>query len=343
MVSIKEISQIVGLSPTTVSNVVHGKKSKVSEINYRKIQAALKEHNYVSNMGGRILGRHGSKIIGVILSYSRRSEINVFSDPFYDQIIGSLEEEIRKRGYFMMLYTSGSVNESLQFVSAWNIEGLIILGALPDDAGKLIQERKTPLAFIDTYIDKKFETADFINIGLKDFEGGYQITKYLLSLGHRKIGFFADGVRLFGVDYERFAGFKQALQEAGSQFDSNDFFGLDYQLEPRHAFLKELAKDQLKNFTALVFTSDYLAVDAMNIFQDNGIRVPQDLSVTGFDHNVFSEQCRPKLTTIGQNVRQKAVLAIDHLFKRIKHEGKAVKVNQLLDVELVIQGSTKKR
>lgn len=82
MVSIKEISQIVGLSPTTVSNVVHGKKSKVSEINYRKIQAALKEHNYVSNMGGRILGRHGSKIIGVILSYSRRSEINVFFRSF---------------------------------------------------------------------------------------------------------------------------------------------------------------------------------------------------------------------------------------------------------------------
>lgn len=97
MVTIKEIADKVNLSPTTVSNVIHGRKGKVSPDNYKKISRALEESKYVSNMGGRLLGRHGSKIIAVILNYERRSEMNVVSDPFYNQIIGFLEEEIRKK------------------------------------------------------------------------------------------------------------------------------------------------------------------------------------------------------------------------------------------------------
>lgn len=341
MVTIKKIAEIVGVSPTTVSNVIHGRKNKVSEENYKKVKKALKKNNYVSNMGGRILGRHGSKIIGVILNYSRRSEINVISDPFYNQIIGYLEEQIRKKGYFMMLYTSGSVSESLKLASAWDIEGLVILGALPDDAKRFIRQTQTPLAFIDTYVDDSLMTDGFINIGLEDFKGGYEVTRYLINLGHKKIGFCADGRDLLGVDQQRFAGYKRALDEADIEFHESDYFALDYRVEQRHSFLEKFSKDRLKEYSGLVFTSDYLAVDAMNIFHDNGVRIPDDVSVTGFDHNIFSEQCRPKLTTIGQDIQKKAVLTVDHLIQKIK-QGKKEKINLLLDVALVVQDSTAK-
>ncbi|MCL1632869.1 LacI family transcriptional regulator [Sporolactobacillus sp. CPB3-1] len=339
MITIKKIAEIVGVSPTTVSNVIHERKNKVSAKNYEKVQKALKENNYVSNMGGRILGRHGSKIIGVILNYSRRSEINIISDPFFNQIIGYLEEQIRMNGYFMMLYTSGSVSESLKLTSAWDIEGLVILGALPEDAEKFIQQTQKPIAFIDTYVDEKKINKDYINIGLKDFEGGYDVTNYLIELGHQKIGFCADGNHLSGVDEQRFAGYKQALTEANIKFHNYDFFGLDYHVKQRHDYLVNLVRTRLKDYSGLVFTSDYLAVDAMNIFQDNGIRIPEELSITGFDHNIFSEQCRPKLTTIGQDVRQKAKLTIKYLMLEI-HQKASGKTNILLDVELVIQNST---
>lgn len=340
MVTIKEIADKVNLSPTTVSNVIHGRKGKVSPDNYKKISRALEESKYVSNMGGRLLGRHGSKIIAVILNYERRSEMNVVSDPFYNQIIGFLEEEIRKKGYFMMLYTSASVTESLRLATAWDIEGLIVLGSHPDDAKNFIKQQKRPVAFIDTYVDKESMTDDFINVGLQDFKGGYQITNYLIGLGHRRIGFFADGNQLLGVDQQRFAGFKKALSEADINLENPGFFGLDYRTNQRHIFLKKFSETKLKDYTALVFTSDFLAVDAINVFLDNGFKVPEDISITGFDHNIFSEQCRPKLTTIGQNVQKKAVLAVDFLTERIQSKQAIKKINLLLDVELIVQDST---
>ncbi|MCI1859176.1 MAG: LacI family transcriptional regulator [Sporolactobacillus sp.] len=339
MATIKEIAKIVGVSPTTVSNVIHGRRNKVSAKNYKKVKRALEENNYVSNMGGWLLGRHGSRIIGVILNYSRRSEINVVSDPFYNQLIGFLEEQIRNKGFFMMLYTSASVPESMKFVTAWDIEGLIILGALPEDAKEFIQQAKKPLAFIDAYVDAKSINKSFINIGLDDYRGGYEITKYLISLGHRNIGFCADGKKLIGVDQQRFLGFKQALKEAGIEFDDRYFFGLDYRMANRHKELIDLLNDKLPNLTALVFTSDFLAIDAINVFLDHGIKVPDDVSITGFDHNIFSKLFRPRLTTVEQNIRKKAELAVNCLMQCINRKENEM-IDQKLDVKLIIGEST---
>ncbi|MFT8872558.1 MAG: LacI family DNA-binding transcriptional regulator [Sporolactobacillus sp.] len=340
MVTIKKIAEIVGVSPTTVSNVIHGRKNKVSAENYTKVKIALENNNYVSNMSGRTLARHGSRIIGVIVNYSRRSELNVVADPFYNQIIGYLEEQIRQNGYYMMLYTSGSVKESLKLASAWNIEGLVILGALPDDAEAFIRETDLPLAFIDTYVDRTLMQSGFINVGLQDFAGSYDITRYLIRIGHRKIAFCADGHHLIGVDKQRFLGYKQAMVDAGLELSENDFFGLDYRMSERHIQLKNLARAQFTNYTALEFTSDYLAVDAMNILQDNGIRVPNDLSITGFDCNIFAEQSRPRLTTVKQSVRDKAVYTIQYLMRGIR-QGTSECVNHMLKTTIVVQGSTR--
>lgn len=340
MVTIKRIAEIVGVSPTTVSNVIHGRKNKVSAENYTKVKIALEKNNYVSNMSGRTLARHGSRIIGVIVNYSRRSELNVVADPFYNQIIGYLEEQIRQNGYYMMLYTSGSVKESLKLASAWNIEGLVILGALPDDAEKFIREKDVPLAFIDTYVDQALMKSGFINVGLQDFAGSYAITRYLIQIGHRKIAFCVDGHRLLGVDQQRFLGFKKAMADAGLAISERDFFGLDYRMPERHEQLKNLAHAQFANYTALEFTSDYLAVDALNVLQDNGIHVPDDLSITGFDHNIFSEQSRPRITTVEQSVRDKALYTIQYLIRGIK-QGASESINHMLDTTVVVQESTR--
>ncbi|MFX3616808.1 MAG: LacI family DNA-binding transcriptional regulator [Sporolactobacillus sp.] len=340
MVTIKKIAEIVGVSPTTVSNVIHGRKNKVSPENYKKVKAALEKTNYVSNMSGRTLARHGSRIIGVILNYSRRAEVNVVADPFYNQIIGYLEEQIRQNGYYMMLYTSGSVKESLKLAAAWNIEGLVILGALPNDAEKFVNEAQTPLAFIDTYVDKALMKEGFINVGLQDYEGTYSITHYLIQSGHRRIGFCADGDQLVGVDQRRYAGFKKAMADAGLDFCEKDYFGMDYRMAERHKQLERLSRSLAKKYTALVFTSDYLAVDAMNIFLDNGIRIPEELSITGFDHNIFSEQSRPKLTTVEQMVRDKALYTVKYLVREMR-EGSSESVNHMLGTKIIVQGSTR--
>ena len=156
MISIKEIAYLAEVSPTTVSNVLHGRTDKMSADTLQKVRKVIKEQNYVSNMAGRLLGNYGSKIIGVIMTYSRRTEMNVTQSPFYSEILGALEREIRKKNYYMMFYTSSGVEESIQMALSWNVEGLIVLGCLPDDCKKLRDKLDKPIVFHFSKYDKSF-------------------------------------------------------------------------------------------------------------------------------------------------------------------------------------------
>ena len=104
MITIKDMAEIAGVSPTTVANVLHGRTKKMSKETLKKVQDVIDQSHYVSNMGARVLANYGSRIIGVIMNYDRRAENNAMADPFYGTIVGALEKEIREHGYYMMLY-----------------------------------------------------------------------------------------------------------------------------------------------------------------------------------------------------------------------------------------------
>jgi len=154
MITIKDIADKAGVSPTTVSNVLHGRTEKVSKDTLEYVQKIIEESNYVSNMGARLIANYGSRIIGVIMMYGSRNEKNALQDPFFSEIVGALEREIRNSQYYMMLYTSAGVEESLKLALAWNIEGLIVLGAQADDCRRLKENISIPIVFIDCYFNK---------------------------------------------------------------------------------------------------------------------------------------------------------------------------------------------
>ena len=341
MVTIKDIAKIAGVSPTTVGNVLHGRTKKVSPETLDKVNKVINDTKYVANMGAKVLTNSGSRIIGVIMNYSRREDINAIKDPFYGEIIGALEKEIREKGYFMMLYTSADVEESLKMASAWNIEGLVVLGCSWEDCVKFKENTTIPVVSIDSYFSGVEEKdMEYINVGLQDFFGAYEMTNYLISEGHRKIAFLADEKYPVGVDKERFEGYKKALRENNIEFHNSYYIPLSYKKNIRHLELKNFGGEKLNEFTALFFASDFYAVDAMNIFQDNNIKVPEDISIVGFDNNIFSEQCRPKLTTVEQKVSEKALYAVKQFMFLIKKEP-LEKKNIHLPVKLVIRDSVK--
>ena len=168
MITIKDMAEIAGVSPTTVANVLHGRTKKMSKETLKKVQDVIDQSHYVSNMGARVLANYGSRIIGVIMNYDRRAENNAMADPFYGTIVGALEKEIREHGYYMMLYMAGSVEETVRLASSWNIEGLVALGCRAEDVQKMKEQLKMPVVFIDSY----FENQDCYNVGLDDFGGG---------------------------------------------------------------------------------------------------------------------------------------------------------------------------
>lgn len=337
MITIKDMAQLAGVSPTTVTNVLHGRTKKMSKETLEKVQEVIESSNYVSNMGARMLANYGSKIIGVIMHFDYRTDINIIQDPFYAELIGALERRIREMGYYMMFYTSGSVKESLQLARSWNVEGLIINGSTPEAWEGIREELNVPIVFVDSYSNKS--DLKYYNVGLDDFEGGYIMTKHLIRLGHKRIAFFATNE--VAVDAERQKGYKEALKENHLTFSPNDYIELYYNKSNRHTQLWEFCQERLSQYTALFFASDFLANDAINSFALMGVKVPRDISVVGFDNNIFSELCRPKLTTVQQSVSDKGFKAVELLVKAIRKE-ECEKKDIRLPIKLVIRESVRR-
>lgn len=337
MTTIKEISKMANVSPTTVSNVIHGRTKKVSKENIEKIEKILKDTDYVPNMGGRLLARHGSRLIGVIMFYEHRKVLNVTEDPFHGELIGSLESAIREMGYFMILYTTKKYQECIRVSESWNVEGLIILGSSPTDALNIINHSKVPTVFIDTYIYKGNDK--FYNIGLDDFDGGKQVGDYLLSTGHKKIAFLADSENPVGVDAERLRGLKKSYESAGQTFKEDYYIALSHLEDERYKKLSELIQNKtLQQFDALFFASDFYAVNSMNFLYERGIKTPDNISIVGFDDNLLSKESRPKLTTVKQNVFKKGKLSLSLLKCLISNEPVNEKIITL-PVELILRES----
>ena len=309
---------MAGVSPTTVVNVLHGRVHKMKGETLDRVRRIIKETKYVPNMGGRLLGNYGSRIIGVIISYEKRDTVNIAQGPFFSEIIGRLEYHIRQNGYFMMLYTAANVEESAQMARAWNVEGLIVLGCHMEECSRFLESTSVPLVFIDSYFLD--DNLPYTCIGLEDRKGGYLMTKHLIGRGHRRICFLTTGSLYRGVFYERYLGCRQAMEEHKLPFGRNDYAAVPADAGRQNYFLRNFINTKIRKYTALFFAFDLLALRAMSALRDNGIKIPADISVCGFDGDTFSSLYRPSLTTVRQDVAEKAAQAIAMLMKLIKKE-----------------------
>ncbi|MFA6857635.1 MAG: LacI family DNA-binding transcriptional regulator, partial [Treponema sp.] len=317
MITIKEIAERAGVSATTVSNVLHGNTSHTSADTIEKVKKIINDQHYVPNMGAMILAHSFSKIIGVILQYTTRGAEKTFMDPFEGELLSSLEEEIRKNGYYTMLYVATSVSEVIALAATWKIDGLIIIGLQPDECGLLRSATSQPMVFIDCYFND--DGNEYYNVGLADREGSRVMTNYLISLGHKNIAFLADSNSPRGVDKERLEGVREAFTENKIEFTARNFISISRDEAGRRRILDTLAVNHT-SYTALFFSSDYYAFDALTYFTGKNIRVPEDYSLAGFDDNVFSRAAHPKITTVHQDVSQKGALAVQMLLKLIRKE-----------------------
>ncbi|MBP3877230.1 MAG: LacI family DNA-binding transcriptional regulator [Lachnospiraceae bacterium] len=338
MITIKEIASQLGLSTTTVSNVIHGKTGEVSPDTIDRVRKFLDEVEYVPNISARNLAQNRSKIIGVVLKAWAFKYDNIFQDPFVAELIGGIEKAIREKGYFMMLYISDDIAEILKHVSTWNVDGLLLFCMLDDDALRVRKKYRKPIVCIDTYITQETETEfenRFINVGLADEEGAYDAVRYLIGKGHRRIAFLADNRE--GVDLRRFRGYRRALTEAGIEYSDHDFFMLRFSKGDLEPVFREMARKS-REVTAVFCCSDRYALMLMNACFAEGIRVPEDLSVMGFDDNALARLGRPQLTTVHQDAEYKGYLSAELLIGMIRGE-QPEKKQVILRPELVIRGS----
>lgn len=334
MITIKEMADMLGVSTTTVSNVIHGKVKEVSKETVEKVQQLLVEYDYVPNINARNLAQNQSKIIGIAMKTRTDKYENLLADPFFGELVGAVEKTLREYGYFMMLYISDDINEIIRYISTWNADGLILAGMPYDGFIRVRGKCKKPMVMIDSYNPREFK--NYVNIGLQDAEGMYEMTKYLLSMGHQKIGFVTDNLE--GVDYYRYQGFEKAMEEHGLCNVEDSIIMIRPGEDERGESLNEIYC-LTGRFTAFLCMSDYYAVTIMDYLIDHGVRIPEDISITGCDDNMLGKMIRPALTTIHQDVEMKGQKAVETLVRIMR--GEEVERDTRLPFRLMIRDSVK--
>lgn len=314
MIRIKDIADRAGVSPTTVSNVIHGKTGRVSKATVEKINRILKEMEYVPSISARMLANNSSGLIGVALGFMKKGNASSFEDPFVSAMLGNLEYQIREHGYYMMLVARHEQDDIMQQALGWNFDGMIAMALKEKEIAELSERLGKPLVTIDQYLPPELGVR---SITMDDRGGAYQMSQYLIGKGHKKFLFLSDCD--LGVDHYRWLGVRQAMEEAGIEDFESRHIVIPWNPEQREKAYEEMLPF-FKKQTALFFSSDYYALEASNFLQNRGIKVPEEISIAGFDDVTYATLARPKLTTVYQMVDGKARRAVEVLMHLIQDE-----------------------
>ena len=334
MVTIRDIAQATGVSATTVSNVIHGKNNRVSAETIQSINNAIKQLGYVPNMSARSLVSSSSKVIGFVNHVITRTDANVMDDPFHSSAIGAIEMALRENGYYLMLRTVETAEELVTFLQNWNMDGLFFTGIFKDKFFDSVAGLHIPVVLIDSYV----RTSQFCNVGLEDFTGSYNATRHLIEKGHRHIAFASPNSKDGGVLQERFLGYKAALAEASIPFDKS----LIFQQEMDIASCKLACDDIVKHpeITGIVVSADIMAAGIMAGLKSKGVRIPDDISIVGFDDINIAQLVSPPLTTIRQDMNLKGRLAVDFMLQLLS--GKPLETKEItLPTKLIERDSVR--
>lgn len=312
--NISEIAQKAGVSKATVSNVINGKLSKVSDETKEKIESIIRETGYKPNVMARSLVKKESRLIGVVVPYLGKDE-TFFANPYNAHIIAALERYIRKNDYYLMLRCVGDPREIVPLLSSWNVDGAFFLGIYRDEVPEIKSLIDMPIVFLDTYAPGE----EIVNVGIEDYRGGYLSARYLIGKGHTKLALVTPDITSEGVIKERYKGFTDACRESGVPFKKGNI----YYTESTYASAVQVGQDIAfgqGEYTAVACMSDIVAFGVIEGLKQCGLRIPYDMSVIGFDNLPDCEFMSPKLTSVAQDFEWKAKKASDYLFKMIEEK-----------------------
>lgn len=325
-VRIKDIAEELGLSTATVSNVLHGKTNKISDSTVKAVEQKLEERGYIPNMAATLLARNDSRIIGVVVNDHTKYEGHVFEDSFIAAAVNHLSDEIETQGYFMMLKKAKRITEIVRFASMWNLDGVVIIGFCADEYQDLRDRIRVPFVIYDGFPDGQgLDTAAgsstpesvtgrlqhfprFGNIVIDDFDGGRQMGAYLKEMGHTHVLCIADNE--ICMDRLRYEGLCSGLGTKA------DFMKIPMHTAERGAFYREHLPVIMRH-TAVFAVSDYYALELIRFLQKQGIAIPDEISVTGFDGSREALKASPPLTTVKQDNLLRATSAIALLMELI--------------------------
>lgn len=335
MANIKELAKISGYSVGTISKALNDYPD-ISEKTRDKIKKLAQEIGYMPSSFGKSLVTKKSYSIGIV--FEEQSGFGL-SHPFFGEILSVIKDELEKYGYDLLLmnkHIGNFVNSYLQHCIQKGVDGVIVLSADLDtkNYNELVSSN-IPMVLIDLKNESK--SCVYTN----NYESTKLAVKYIADLNHKEIGYVkGDLHRLTGS--QRYLGYLDAMKDC--KLEVNDefvFHAPNYTIEEGYKIGEEISKLKVLP-SAVLCVCDAVAIGLINGLADNGIIVPDDMSVMGFDDINLSRIVRPQLTTISQNKNKIGRNAVIELINQITNK-KTTPIQIVIDGELVVRNSVKEK
>lgn len=332
-VSAKDVARHVGVSVATVSNVINNVNKKVSEETRQRVLKAIEELHYQPDFTARSLAKGKSNLLGVLLPITQAGDdesLLLKDNPFYAELLSGIEFEAGQRGYDVII-TGIRPEQSLKdWVRKRNMDGVIFLGITPEPFLNELKALHIPVVLMDSHSKQ----GDCHSIGHDDFLAGKLACQYLMARGHQVIGFLSGGIQTSPVNLKRYEGYQEALKEAGLTSRPNLVLEDSVSFEGGYRMGLRIAQEYEKSrkgesVTALFCAADIVAFGAIKALREKRIKVPEEISVVGFDNLKTCDYLIPGLTTVDQGIYHKGVLAAGILVDDIEGKLEACRHIQL--------------
>ncbi|AFS77997.1 HTH-type transcriptional regulator [Gottschalkia acidurici 9a] len=307
--TIKDVAKKAGVSISTVSRVINDSKPVSSEIRKRVLEV-IEELEYKPNEVARSLVTKKSYLIGVI--------VTDLGDSYVAEMVRGIEEVGKMYDYDILLCsTFGDKEAELKYLRLLNtkqVEGIILISnTLNNELHEKTKQLRIPFVYLN-----RFYYQDYPTVKIDNFEASYEMTNYLIGLGHKDIAYISNNGDKFYLEKDKLEGYKKAISEH-EDCEEIIYFSKDRDIEDGY----DVARDIIgfnKEVTAIFCSYDELAIGVLNYLYDNDIKVPDEISVTGFGDIKIASIFRPTLTTIKEPFYDIGAVAIRRIIKELKGE-----------------------
>lgn len=334
-VTLRDIAEKSGVSLTTVSRIINGDKSiSVAKETEEKIWKYVYELGYKINTGTKTSKKFRRKNTNLSIGYILTITKEKFEDTNFSKIIHGIEQElIAQRCDLAFAYTVLDLENPVVLNNVLNsgCDGLIFIGSLPVDMyNLLIKQIPNCVSIFDV---PEENIIDCISVELEEY--AYKLVKMMIKMGHKNIAFIGGkGYHLSpeenrgGIFYKhekRFQGYLKALVDSGIEINPNIIRDGNWDIETAYNKMREIL-DSNEKFTAAFAASDKMAIGAMRAIHERGLRVPEDISVAGFDDAEISKYLNPRLTTVSYPKEELGKLSVNVLIDNISAGNKITRI-----------------
>lgn len=307
-VTIKDIARESGVSITTVSRVLNRKEGFYTPETKAKVKEAIKKLEYKPNLVARSLVTKRTNMIGLV--------IPDISNSFFQELATGIEEFCRKSGFSILLCNTSGIEERekeyLNYLSQGVVDGIVLTTRNTDEDNSFIEEmaERIPIITIERYMPKESKVQSILvdNIG-----GIKKVVDLLYENGHRKMAFI-EGPQDSSNARFRLEGYKEGLKKHGIPYDPQLVVIGDYKLIKGYEVTKKLLE---QDFTSIIASNDLMALGACKAIREAGKKVPEDISVVGFDATLQAELHQPPLESVKISTFEIAKEATKHLIEKI--------------------------